>query len=413
MTGAMDEQDDGRAQRIAIFTRWLGGGGAERVMSKLANAFVAKGRRVDLVMGQAKGHYLDQLREEVRVVDLDVSSARPLLFSLPRLPWADVAPLLPLMIRRKTPRVLGCAPGLARYLARERPDALLCSLDYANFAGLLATRLSPHKPPLVMTVRNHLSSKVADGRSVRERRLPEIARHFYPQATTVAVSEGVARDLQRIIGEDAPRVRTIYNPVVDERLARLAAAPAGHPWLDEAGPPVALAVGRLHKQKDFPTLLRAFATVRRGRSARLVILGEGAERARLEALARDLGIAGDVALPGFAANPFAYMRRAALFVLSSRYEGLPNALLEALACGCPVVSTDCPSGPHEILAGGEYGRLVPVGEAEALAAAMAETLERPGDPAPRLRRAAEFSAERVSQRFLDLFDDLHRSSRRR
>jgi glycosyltransferase involved in cell wall biosynthesis len=174
------------------------------------------------------------------------------------------------------------------------------------------------------------------------------------------------------------------------------AQPIDHPWFAEGAPPVILGVGKLKPQKDFATLLRAFATLRAGRAARLVILGEGEQRGELEALAQNLGIAADVALPGFVDNPFPYMARASLFVLSSRFEGLPGVLIQALACGCPAVSTDCPSGPAEILEGGRYGPLVPVGDAEGLARAMAETLAAPLSPDILRERAAFFSTERAA-----------------
>jgi glycosyltransferase involved in cell wall biosynthesis len=158
---------------------------------------------------------------------------------------------------------------------------------------------------------------------------------------------------------------------------------------------VLVAVGRLHEQKDFQTLLRAFALVRARRSARLIILGEGPERPALEAGVAKLGLTEDVDLPGFVPNPYAFMAGASQFVLSSRYEGLPTVLIEAMACGCPVVSTDCPSGPGEILDNGKYGRLVPVGDAAALAEAMEATLDAPPPAAELKARADLFHIDRV------------------
>jgi glycosyltransferase involved in cell wall biosynthesis len=174
----------------------------------------------------------------------------------------------------------------------------------------------------------------------------------------------------------------VYNPVITPEIMALARQTPDHPWFAAGGPPVILAVGRLTPQKDFPTLLRAFAEVRRRRPARLLILGEGEERAALEALGADLGVAADVALPGFRENAMAYMAGSALFVLSSAWEGLPTVLIEALAAGTRVVSTDCPSGPREILQDGRLGSLVPVGDVAALADAMTAALARPAAPAP-------------------------------
>jgi glycosyltransferase involved in cell wall biosynthesis len=215
----------------------------------------------------------------------------------------------------------------------------------------------------------------------------------------------VAQDLSTATGIPRERISTIYNPVVPPELLTRAKAPLEHPWFEPDSPPVLLGVGRLSAQKDFPTLLRAFARVRRLRPARLIILGEGKRpgyRPELLALARELGVGEDVQLPGFAENPYAYMARASVFVMSSAWEGLPSVLVEALACGCPVVSTDCPSGPREILQGGRYGRLVPVGDAEALAKAILATLDAPPDGEMLRTRGAEFSVGASTQRYLDV-----------
>ena len=194
-------------------------------------------------------------------------------------------------------------------------------------------------------------------------------------------------------------ITTVYNPFDLQRITALAAEPAPHPWLAEDAP-VVLGAGRLHPQKDFATLLRAFARVRARTAARLVILGEGEERAALETLARELGIAADVALPGYTANPYAWLVRARVFALSSRWEGLANVLVEALACGTPVVSTRCP-GSTEVLGEGAHGRLVEVGDDEALADAIAATLESPADPEALRRRAGDFSLDRGVDGYLE------------
>jgi glycosyltransferase involved in cell wall biosynthesis len=217
-------------------------------------------------------------------------------------------------------------------------------------------------------------------------------RRVYGRAgAIVSVSDGVADALATATGLKRETITTIYNPVVSPALATRAAEPVAHAWFAAGAPPVLLAVGRLHAQKNFSLLLQAFALVRSGRRVRLMILGEGPQRAALEADIERLGIGADVALPGWIANPYAYMRRASLFVLSSQWEGLPGVVIEALACGCPVVATDCPSGPREILAGGRYGMLVPVNNAPALAHAIAHTLDMPCDADRLIARADDFS----------------------
>jgi glycosyltransferase involved in cell wall biosynthesis len=210
-----------------------------------------------------------------------------------------------------------------------------------------------------------------------------LVRRYYPWADgIVAVSQGVAADLLELTDLPPSKVRVLPNPVVTPELVECAAQPLDDPWFTAGAAPVVLGAGRLDQQKDFPTLIRAFAAVRSKRAARLVILGEGPERARLESLVEELGIGEHVRLPGFVSNPFSYMARAAVFVLSSAWEGMPGVLIQAMACGAPVVATDCESGPREVLASGKYGRLVPVGDHAALAEAIAATLDAPTSTLP-------------------------------
>jgi glycosyltransferase involved in cell wall biosynthesis len=235
--------------------------------------------------------------------------------------------------------------------------------------------------------------------------MPFLIRHSYRHTThVVAVSHHVASDLAHVSGIPSQRINMIYNPVVTPDLLRQAHLPVDHPWFAADEPPVILGVGRLHRDKDFATLIQAFSLLHQQRPARLVILGEGPERPRLEHLVQTLGVQHAVDLPGYAANPAAYMRQAAMLVLSSLAEGFGNVLIEAMATGTPVVSTDCPGGPSELLAHGTYGRLVPVGDVAALAAAMHATLDDPPDPALLQRRAAEFSLERSVQKYCALFE---------
>jgi glycosyltransferase involved in cell wall biosynthesis len=217
------------------------------------------------------------------------------------------------------------------------------------------------------------------------------------------VSGGAADDLARTSGLSRDRVQVVYNPVITPAMLALAREAPDHPWYAHGQPPVILGVGRLTRQKDFATLVRAFALARQQRPARLIILGEGEDRAALEALIRELGVADDVALPGFRDNAMAYMAGSALFVLSSAWEGLPTVLIEALAAGARVVSTDCPSGPREILQGGRLGALVPVGDAAALAAAMGEALARPAAPPP-ADALAPFTRDAAVDRYLHLIE---------
>jgi glycosyltransferase involved in cell wall biosynthesis len=237
----------------------------------------------------------------------------------------------------------------------------------------------------------------------RHRLVPRLARRFYPWAdAVVAVSHGAADDLARTARLARAQVRVIHNPIVTPELREMTAAVVNHPWFQPDAPPVVVAVGRLAPQKDFETLIRALSLVRReGRPARLLILGEGSERSRLEALTTELGLSGVVEMPGWVQNPYPYMVRAAAFVLSSRWEGLPSVLIEALFCGPPIISTNCPSGPVEILDGGRHGSLVPVGDATALAEAIGAALS--GD----VRRPSHaswrpYAQETVVTRYLEV-----------
>lgn len=330
-----------QCNRLAFYLPSLAGGGAQRVFLHLAKGFVDRGYEVHLVLARAEGPYLPQIPKEVRVVDL------------------------------RAPRVLASLLGLVRYLRREKPFAMLSALDHANAVAIAARSIARVPTRIIVTVHSTPSQVVANARTLPARLLPLWTRPIYRRASAVVgVSQGVANELVHYIGVPEQKVQVVYNPIITPDLFRKAQEPLDHPWFREGEPPVVLGVGRLTKPKDFPTLIRAFALVRRQRPTRLMILGEGEERPALESLVRELGLEADVALPGFVQNPYAYMKRAGVFVLSSRWEGLPTVLIEALALGTPVVATNCPSGPAEVLKGGQIGALVEVGDVGALAGAI-------------------------------------------
>jgi glycosyltransferase involved in cell wall biosynthesis len=351
--------------RVAIFVPSMRGGGAERVMATLANSWVELGLEVDVVLVERVGPYLASLDPRVRIVDLRVS------------------------------RVAHAVWPLVRYLRERRPRALLAAMVHANVAAIIARVLANTGTRLVVSER-------IDPAQSRHRWSLYLRRWLYPRADRIiAVSEGTAATLRRLLPGSSERVVVVYNPIDVGDAARAATEPTGHPWLTPGVPdlPVVVAAGRLTPQKGFDILLRAFARVNAERSTRLIILGEGPQRPALIALAEALGIAERVDLPGFVSNPFAFFGRAALFVLSSRREGLPNVLLQALACGAPVVSSDCASGPGEILEGGKWGALVPVGDATALADAMLAALGAAHHPDGRVR-AADFAIEPLALAYL-------------
>ena len=367
--------------------------------ANFAVALAARGYRVDLVLCQAEGPFLEAVPKTVTVIELRRSPLFPayLLAVAPR----SLIPLRRLYVRRPRPPFpnLFYLPALVRYLKRERPDTLLSAMAMPNLMATWAARLAGVPMRVVISQHSHLSTEVQDmgwGPLV-----PTLRRAYSQADARIAVSHGVADDLSRHLHIPRPEVVTL-PPAFRTNFLGQADTAAAHPWLHPEAPPVILGAGRLTQQKDFPTLLRAFARVRQQRRVRLIILGKGPLRADLEALARTLGVAADVALPGFVDNPFAYMAHAAVFALSSAWEGLPGVLVEALAVGCPVVSTDCPSGPAEILAGGTYGRLVPVGDNPALAAALNATLDAPPPRDLLQGRAQAFSIDRVMDRYLEV-----------
>lgn len=332
-------------EKIAFFLPSLAGGGAEKIALNLAIGLTERGMSVDIVLAEARGEYIKNVPASIRIVGL--GKTRP-LFAVPR---------------------------LVRYLKTERPRILFATIINANIAALLAVRLSGLAIPCVVREASTLSIDLAHSSAFNHFIIPRLLAWVFPKARAiVAPSYGVADDLAWVTGLPRQSIHVIYNPVVTNILLERSRQSVSHPWIQNRDVPVIIGMGRLTPQKDFGTLIRAFARVRAQLPARLIILGEGEDREFLEDLCQSLGVAKDVDFAGFVANPYAFLSRAALFVLSSRWEGLPGALIEALACGAKVVSTDCPSGPREILDGGAYGQLVPVEDDSAMAIAMLQTL---------------------------------------
>jgi glycosyltransferase involved in cell wall biosynthesis len=378
---------DGR-RRVGLFMFGLSGGGVPRRVITLANALAQRNWRVDLLVVDASGDLRSTVNPAVTVIELGGWLAR-----------------LP-VVRSKRRRQFALTVGpLARYLRRERPDVLFSADNYANFAAIEARRQAGVAVGLVVSQRNNASAYAANKSTLIDR-----IRRLYPLADQiVTVSEGVAEDMAAL-GLPRAKIRTIYNPVLGAEFEAAAASEVSHPWFGVAGRPLIVAAGRVGVQKNFDMLIRAFAALKgRGVDARLLILGaddKPGAREELKALAASLGVGEDVDLPGAVPLAVPYLARADLFVLSSRWEGLPGVLIEAIGCGTPVVSTDCPSGPREILDGGAYGRLTPVGDAGAMAEAMAATLAEPRDPQRLKRRAELFATDVAVARYEALFEEM-------
>jgi glycosyltransferase involved in cell wall biosynthesis len=397
----------GPGERLAFYLDNFEGGGVQKTTLTLAGALAARGHLVDVLVCRPSGALQDQVPPGVVVVALGSPgtwSARAL--ALKSDPGQLGAILGGVVLSPRASPTLGWLGPLAETLEARRPYALCAATTQMNIEAILARRLAGVETRLIVSERNALrGGHLHHGAPARF--LPALIRRTYGQADgVVAVSDGVADDLAAWSGLPRAQIVTIYNPVVTDELRRLQREPVDHPWFQPGAPPVVMSAGRLGRAKDFPTLIRAFARVRRARPACLVIFGKGKSEAKtaksiaaLQALAAAVGIERDVALPGFVANPFAYMARAATFALSSVNEGLPGVLIQAMACGCPVVSTDCPSGPAEILAGGRYGRLVPPGDDQALAEAILASLDAPSPAALLRERADFFSVERAAAQY--------------
>jgi glycosyltransferase involved in cell wall biosynthesis len=353
---------------LAIFVSFSGQGGVEPMMLNLAGALARLGCRVDLVRPRPRGEHRPA-PESVNVITLPCRHTRT------------------------------CRGPLTRYLRQNQPDALIASKDRGNRVAIAARRKSGLSLPVAVRFDTTISAAF-EGKSRLKKwlRLAPMKR-IYPQADVViAVSEGVRQDAAKLTGLPAERIERLPYPVVTDQLYQQAQAPTDHPWLQSDRPraePVILGVGRLTRQKDFPTLIEAFARLRQQQPAKLIILGDGEQRAALQQQIEARGLSADVDLPGFATNPYPIMSRADLFVLSSRWEGSPIVLTEALALGTPAVSTDCPSGPQETLDAGRVGPLVAMGDAAGLAEAMSQTLAQPPE-AETLQAAAAPFTDRAS-----------------
>jgi len=355
---------------VCLFLPSLDGGGAERVFVQLANEFAAMGLSVHLLLAAARGPYLREVAPRVRIVDFGGHG------------------------------VLRSLPKLVSHLRAERPRAVLSALDHANIVAIFACSMARAGTRCVISMRSVPSAVYPAETPVRKWVLPRLMRGSYGRADRIiANSRVVASDLTTNFRVPSQKVSVIYNPLDLQSIERLSREAIESPWLDQDSSPLVLGVGSLAAIKDFPTLVRAFSIVRSERPCRLAILGEGPDRRGLERLVEELGLQKDVCLPGFVANPFSWMAFAKVAVTSSLTEGCPNALLQALACGTAVVSTDCIGGCSEILEGGRWGRLVPVGDARAMASGISSALDG-GDRADGRERAADFAINGIARAYL-------------
>lgn len=310
-----------------------------------------KGYTIDLVLVNADGFFINQVPPEIQIVDLGAK------------------------------RAIGSITNLIRYFKTQRPRIVFPSLPHISVITLLARLFSRLSFLVVPIEHNTLSQSVRHANTLTGRSLPYFMRITYPFADRIiAVSNGVAEDLAHVLGLPRQQLSVIYNPVITPEVIAQSNIDVDHPWLKKGQPPVILGVGRFTQAKGFAVLIRALSLVRKTAPARLILLGEGPDEQNLKGLISKLDLSNDVLMPGFVDNPYAYFRNSSIFVLSSLWEGLPTVLIEALACGARVISSDCPSGPREILTNPEWGALVPVGDEYALAKQILNTLGNPFIP---------------------------------
>ncbi|MBE9221485.1 glycosyltransferase [Cyanobacterium stanieri LEGE 03274] len=358
--------------KVAFYLRMLSGGGAEKVIINLTKGLVEKGITVDLILNIPAGPYLKEVSPEVRIITLG------------------------------TPKLLKGLPKLVNYLKKEKPQILFSAMHYNNEIAIWAKYLARVKTKVIVSEHNTLSVH-AKNQTGSEKWSPLFAKLFYPLANEiVTVSHGSAKDLAKVTGIPPSKIKVIYNPVITPELLAKAQQSINHPWFEAQQPPVILAVGRLNQQKDYPTLIKAFAKVKQIKPCRLMILGQGPEKKKLNDLINQLNLKEDIILQGFVENPYAYMKKATMLVLSSQWEGLPTVLIESLAVGTSVVSTNCPSGPEEILDHGKYGTLVPILDVKLLSEAILDILS--GEiKSIDTEWLEQFTLAKVTQQYVDLF----------
>ena len=404
-----------KSLRVGMALSSLKGGGAERVTLTLANALIERGHQVDLFLAQCRGPYRKGVPQGVRLRypgrwKADRSLLRHCEEHGIAVASMGVGPASAarawLALRRRHPGIrirpgsAYYALGVAAHLREAQPDALLSALPMANAASALGLELANARTPLVIGLHYLVGLTYTEEQLARARALYRRASAF------AAVSQEVADDASDRLGVDPASISVVRNGLPIGEIRRMSEDEPPHAWFNDGGPPVILTVGSDEPRKDHATLIEAFGIVRREREARLVIMGESpqAYKRRLFSLARERGAERDLAFLDFDENPYRSMRKAAAFVLSSWREAFPTVLIEAMACGTPVVSTDCPAGPSEILGGGKWGTLTPMSDPPALARALIAALDG-GVPAAddARRRAEDFDERRMAADYEALF----------
>lgn len=361
-------------KKLAIYLPTLASGGAEKLHIILSSAFMNAGYDVTFVLHRITGAYVKLVPEGVKLVELG------------------------------SDRTLGCLLPLVKYLKTEKPDILLSNLGHNNIMALWAGAIARTRTRIIASHHSALTFECQNSTQWQYRILPFLCRLFLPWAyANVAVSKGAADDLAQATNLPREKITVIYNPVELIDFETRINAPVDHPWVIDSSIPFIVGVGRLTQQKNFSLLLDAFARVAKQKSVRLILVGEGPLLGDLKQQALSLGIADKVSFAGFQPNPLPFMNRASVLVMSSLFEGFGNVLVEALACGTPVVSVDCPYGPAEILEDGKYGRLAPLNDSAALAKAISDTLDEAPAEEILKQRGREFTVAKTAHEYTQLF----------
>lgn len=362
--------------KISIFIPSMEGGGAERVVLNIANALSQhENSSVSLILSQAKGIYLDKISSNVRIIDL------------------------------QSKRTMNSLYGLVKHLKQHNPDVLISAINHANIIAVIAKLFVKKDIKLILTQHTMLSHSVRSTNKLLTVTLFNLVKLTYPLASKIiTVSKSIENDVINNVNVREDQIQTIYNPIMEDRILEQSLEKVHHDWFKSGSPPVILSVGRLNEVKDYPTLFKAFKILREKMDVRLLVLGEGALRENLTNLSHDLELKNDIQILGFVENPYKYMSRARVLAMSSLYEGFGNVLVEALACGTDIVSTNCPGGVSEILDNGRYGVLVPVGDVESLAKALFEVLNKNQiiSKSDKLKRALDFSIEKIVGDYTEL-----------
>lgn len=404
-----------KAPRIALLLDNLKSGGAERVIIELAHGIAARGYSVDLLVCELQGELASSISDAVNLIELEPESRIKALWQTMKYAGREGfwSILYWLASARKIPNSFRYIRPLGNYLQMQRPVAILSASNKCAINSVLAVSAVNATTRVLVGIQVFLSVREEESRKSGKGQISSMIpalRYTCKRADCViAASKGVAADSIDLLGLDPERVSVVYNPVSRRPSVDSLEVQNAHPWFRPGAPPVILGIGRMAQQKNFPLLLRAFAILRKHTDARLVIVGgdqsstdQVVYQESLQRLARELGIDDCIDLVGYQSNPQKYLEASRVFVLSSDYEGFGNVLVEALLAGCPVVSTDCPSGPAEILDGGRYGMLVPIKDVNRMSQAILKTLNSVPDSGRLRCRGEEFSLQRAVEEYLQL-----------